>query len=59
MKTIAYQDVIGGTLHGYFKEGESRHERIQNALKELKHTGRIFVYLIKGNKKRRLFYKSW
>jgi len=59
MKTIAYQDIQGGSLNGYFAKGETRHERISNALNDLRHTGRIKVYLINGNKTRLLFTKSW
>lgn len=59
MKTIAFQDIQGGILNGYFKIGEKRHERIINALKELKHTGRINVFLVDGNKQRLLFSKGY
>ena len=59
MKTIAYRDIQGGSLYGYFCEGETRHERIRNALKDLRHMARIRVYLINGNKTRWLFSKGY
>lgn len=59
MKTIAFRDIQGGTIHAYFKEGETRHERIKNALQELKHVGRINVYLVKGRKIKHLFSKGY
>lgn len=59
MKTIAFRDIRGGTIHGYFKEGQTRHERIKEALAELKHVGCIHVYLVKGNKIRKLFTKKY
>lgn len=61
MKTIGYKDNAGGSIYCFFKQGENqpRHERIKEALKSLKHTGNITVYLIDGNKKRKLFRKSF
>ena len=59
MKTIAFRDNLGGKLHGYFKEGQTRHERIKEALKELKHVGNITIYLVDGNKTRKLLRKSY
>ena len=59
MKTIGYRDIQGGMIQCYFKQGQTRHERIKEALKELRHTGRIWVYLINGKKYRKLFYKNW
>lgn len=58
MKTIGYKDNAGGMINCYFKTGETRHERINNALIDLKHTGNITVYLIDGNKTRKLFRKG-
>jgi len=58
MKTIAFKDNAGGSIMGYFKEGETRHERIKNALADLRRTGNITVYLVKGNKTRKLFRKG-
>jgi hypothetical protein len=55
MKTIGFKDNAGGMITAYFKEGETRHERIINALNDLKHTGNITVYLINGNKIKKLF----
>jgi hypothetical protein len=59
MKTIAFQDILGGSIHGYFKEGETRHERIKNALEDLRHTACIKVFLVKGKKLRLLFKKGY
>jgi hypothetical protein len=62
MKTIGYKDNAtgrNGIIHCYFKQGQTRSERISEALKELKHVGNITVYLIKGKKVRPLFRKSW
>lgn len=59
MKTIGFRDVAGGSIQCYFKEGETRHERIKNALKDLHGVGKIHVYLINGNKVRKLFTKVW
>ena len=59
MKTIAFRDNAGGSINGYFKDGQTRHERISEALKELKHTGNITVFLVKGNKLRKLFTKQY
>lgn len=61
MKTIAYQDNAGGAIHGYFNRSnptQNRHQRIIEALQDLKHTGNITVYLIKGRKVRKLFRKG-
>ena len=65
MKTIAYRDLSGGGL----KEWKSRIKwnqpeltdnpkhinRIVDGLNDLKHTGNIAVYLIRGTKIRLLF----
>lgn len=62
MKSIGYKDIATGNkgiVNLYFKEGEKRHERIKNALNELKHTGNIAIYLIKGNKIRLLFIRRF
>lgn len=67
MKTIAYMDrTENKTLHYYFENPDTplffnrqkRLERINKALKELKHMGYIKVFLIDGNKTRFLFAKS-
>jgi len=58
MKTLAYKDNAGGTIHGYFVEGQTRHERIKKAFEELRHTGNITIYLVKGNKLRKLIRKG-
>lgn len=62
MKSIGYKDKQTGqtgTIHCYFKHGQTRNERIMAALKELKYVGNIVVYLINGNKKRVLFTKGY
>ena len=62
MKTIGYKDLATGkqgVINCYFIEGQRRHERINKALAELKHVGNIAVYLIKGNKTRRLFIRNF
>jgi hypothetical protein len=59
MKTIAFRDVAGGTIHGFFKPEQKRIDRYTEALKDLEHTAQIKVYLINGNKTRFLFYRSW
>jgi hypothetical protein len=59
MKTIAFRDNLGGSLRGYFKEGQTRHQRIKEALKELEHVGNITIYLVDGNKTRKLFRKPF
>lgn len=59
MKSIAFKDNAGGSTVMYYKDGETRHERIANALKELKHVGNITVYLVNGRKVRTLFRKSF
>ena len=69
MKTIAYIDKVEGkTLMAFKIINDNRNNlnlysfkrinRIQEALKELKHMGNIDIYYIKGNKKRLLFSKG-
>ena len=59
MKTIAYIDRGDGNkrMKVYSKTSASRWERITEALKDLRHTGNILVYLINGNKRRLLLCK--
>ena len=59
MKTIAYQDIAGGRIRGYFVKGETRHERIKNALEDLKPMACIKIYLVKGNKLRLIKVKRY
>lgn len=62
MKTIAYRDIQGGSIHLYINKenpNQKRHDRIREALNDLRHTGRIVVYLVNGNKIRRLFAKGY
>jgi trehalose-6-phosphatase len=62
MKTIGFRDIAGGSIHLYkdkTNDQQPRHERIQAALQDLKHTGNIIVYLINGRKHRRLFIKRY
>jgi hypothetical protein len=57
MKTIGYRDNAGGSIHLYknvSKPDQSRHDRIKEALKDLEHTGNITIYLIKGNRMRKI-----
>jgi hypothetical protein len=57
MKTIAFKDKAGGSLHAYFNAKDPRqprHDRIKEALEDLKHTGNIIIYLVKGNKVRKI-----
>jgi hypothetical protein len=57
MKTIGYQDRAGGSIHIYknvSKPDQKRHERTMEALNELRHTGNINIYLIKGNRIRKI-----
>jgi len=60
MKTIAYKDLASGTMKVYdYPQGinyhnQKRSERIVAALEDLRHTGNIGIYLIKGNKIRRI-----
>ena len=57
MKTIGYKDKAGGSIHLYknvSKPNQKRHDRTKEALKELEHTGNIFIYLIKGNRIRKI-----
>ena len=59
MKSIGFQDVLGGAIHVYTtKERIPRQERIKRAFRELKHTGRIKIFLIDGNKARKIITKS-
>lgn len=60
MKTIGFRDIAGGSIHIYknVKEpSQKRIDRIKEGLKDLKHTGCIVIYLIKGNKYRRIAVK--
>jgi hypothetical protein len=67
MKTIGYIDKCDGnkTVRGYVKKEErslfqqKRGERIQEALKELKHLGNCHIVMIKGNKTRILFSRGF
>jgi trehalose-6-phosphatase len=61
MKTIGYKDKAGGSIHIYknaSKPDQTRHERIREALKDLKHTGNINIYLINGRKVRKIASKG-
>jgi len=62
MKTIGFQDIAGGSIHCYFNRAnpdQKRHDRIKEALNDLRHVGRIRVYLIDGKKIRKLFTKLY
>ena len=54
MKTIAFKDRQGGSIHAYFKTGQTRWERFYSALEELKRTGNIIIYRVKGKKIKKL-----
>lgn len=57
MKTIGYQDRAGGSIYIYkniSKPNQKRHDRTIEALKELQHAGNINIFLIKGNRIRRI-----
>ena len=67
MKTIGYQDIAGNSINLYMPTNKNTdlfnkqgyHERVTSGLKELTYTGCIVVYLIKGNKYRKLFKKGY
>jgi hypothetical protein len=57
MKTIAYRDNAGGSIHCFKNRStphQKRHDRIKEALKDLEHTGNITIYLIRGNRIRKI-----
>lgn len=58
MTNLAFQDILGGSINVYSKDANlPRLQRINKALKDLKYTTDIKVYLYKGNKLRLLFVK--
>jgi len=66
MKTIAYRDLAGGGFMRYFEKEDSKtlfrqkkHERIKEALEDLKHTGNVAIYLVSKYKTRFLYKKSF
>lgn len=61
MKTVGYQDVLGGCIHLYKnvkKPKQKRWERFYEALSELKHTGNIIIYRYEKRKLKRLKFKG-
>ena len=56
MKTIGYIDLANGnkTMMFYNLPLKSKNERITEALENLKHTGNIAVYFLKGKTQRLL-----
>ena len=61
MKTIAFRDLTGGPMREFVSRQqndlfarENSRQRIENALRELKHVGNIAVYLVRGRKVRRI-----
>ena len=61
MKTIGFRDVAGGPVRLYenkSKPNQKRHDRVRDALNDLRHTGNIVVYLINGRKYRCLYFKG-
>ena len=60
MTNIAYQDILGGSIHVYTAHKElPKNERIQKALSELRHVGNIKIYLYKRRKFRLLTIKKY
>lgn len=62
MKTIAYQDVAGGSIHLYenkSKPNQTRWERYNEALEDLKPMARIKIYRFERGKLKLLKIKSW
>jgi hypothetical protein len=66
MKTIAFKDRTGGPIREYISpkqndifERENHTTRINRALDELKHTGNINIYLVRGNKIRLILQKGF
>jgi len=68
MKTIAIKDLVENKLRYYQHTEETRPQsilfrqkrwsRILEAIKDIKHTGNIAVYLVNGRKTRLLFIKG-
>lgn len=53
MTNLAYQDIQGGSVHIYTGHpSKPRFDRINLALKELEHVGRIKIFLYKKGKLR-------
>lgn len=53
MTNIAFQDILGGSIHLYSSNKDlPKWERINAALKDLEHTGNIKVFLRKRRKLR-------
>lgn len=62
MKTIAYKDIAGGRINGYFNvknPNQKRWERFFEGLKELQNTGNIIIYRVKGSKVKQLKIKRY
>ncbi|MFA5559217.1 MAG: hypothetical protein WDA59_07180 [Methanofastidiosum sp.] len=61
MKTIGYRDLADGSrrIKIFYNRNkqQTRQERIMAALEELKGVGNIAIYLINGNKYRRILTK--
>ena len=61
MKTIGFKDRQGGPIRLYVnrsKPEQNRHDRIKEALNDLRRTANIVVYLIDGRKVRKLFVRG-
>ena len=60
MKTIGYIDLGDGnkTMMFYSLPLKSKNERIAEALENLKHTGNIAVYFLKGSTQRLLLTRK-
>lgn len=62
MKTIAFKDRLGGSIHAYQnnkKPNQKRWERFFEGLNELKHTGNIIIYRVNGNKLSKISVKQF
>lgn len=60
MTNIGFQDIAGGRINIYSASPElPKWVRINKALKELKHTGNIIIYLYKGRKLRKITIKRY
>jgi hypothetical protein len=58
MTNIAYQDILGGSIHVYTAHKElPKNERIKKALDDLRHVGDVKIFLYKRRKMRLLTIK--
>jgi hypothetical protein len=60
MTNIAFQDIAGGSVHVWSKDTHlPKWERINAALRDLRHTGCIKIYLYKRGKLRLIKRKGY